>query len=177
MRRIFDMTLDGYGTEQIVAALSKDYILTSFFYWQSKGLKCSGRKPDREPYRWSSSTVARIVSVQEYCGDVINFKTYFKSYKNKKRIGNDPENWNIFKEVREPIVDREIWEQVQQKRCKIRKRTQATVRKICFRDCLFTWVVVVILIFTSIMETRKSSISTALTTTAADNASQRIMSG
>lgn len=136
MRRIFDMTLDGYGTEQIVAALSKDYILTSFFYWQSKGLKCSGRKPDREPYRWSSSTVARIVSVQEYCGDVINFKTYSKSYKNKKRIGNDPENWKIFKEVHEPIVDCEIWEQVQQKRCKIRKRTTSDGEKNMFSGLL-----------------------------------------
>ena len=136
IRRIFDMTLDGSGTEQIAAALSKDYILTPFFYWQSKGLKCSGRKPDREPHRWNSSTVARMLSVQEYCGDVVNFKTYSKSYKNKKRIGNDPENWAIFKEVHEPIVDREIWEQVQQKRCKVRKRSTSDGEKNMFSGLL-----------------------------------------
>ena len=41
---------------------------------------------------------------QEYCGDVLNFKTYSKSYKNKKRIHNDPENWVVFQDVHEPII-------------------------------------------------------------------------
>ena len=60
--------------------------------------------------------------MQEYCGDVLNFKTYSKSHKNKKRIPNDKENWVIFKDVHEPIIDRVIWEQVQEKRGKIRRR-------------------------------------------------------
>jgi site-specific DNA recombinase len=60
--------------------------------------------------------------LQEYCGDVLNFKTYSKSYKNKKRIDNDRDNWVIFKDVHDPIVDRATWEKVQQKRGKIRKR-------------------------------------------------------
>ena len=52
----------------------------------------------------------------------MNFKTYSKSYKNKKRIPNDRENWAIFENVHEPVVDRAIWEQVQEKRGKIRRR-------------------------------------------------------
>ena len=56
------------------------------------------------------------------CGDVLNFKTYSKSYKNKKRIHNDPENWVVFQDVHEPIIERAVFEQVQQKRGKMRKR-------------------------------------------------------
>ena len=51
-----------------------------------------------------------------------NFKTYSKSYKNKKRLANDRENWVIFQDVHEPIIERAVFEQVQQKRGKIRKR-------------------------------------------------------
>ena len=57
-----------------------------------------------------------------YCGDILNFKTYSKSYKNKKRLANDRENWVIFQDVHEPIIERAVFEQVQQKRGKIRKR-------------------------------------------------------
>lgn len=50
--------------------------------------------------------MTKILSLQEYCGDIINFKTYSKSYKNKKRIENAPENWAVIKDAHEPIVDR-----------------------------------------------------------------------
>jgi hypothetical protein len=122
VRRVYGMTLDGYGTEQIAAALSEEKILTPIFYWRDKGINRAGKVSDRDPHRWNSSSVVKILSLQEYCGDIINFKTYSKSYKNKKRIENDPENWAVFKDVHEPIIKREIWEQVQQKRGKIRKR-------------------------------------------------------
>ena len=71
---------------------------------------------------WNSSTITHILSLQEYCGDILNFKTYSKSYKNKKRLANDRENWVIFQDVHEPIIERAVFEQVQQKRGKIRKR-------------------------------------------------------
>ncbi|WP_242622340.1 DUF4368 domain-containing protein [Intestinimonas timonensis] len=57
-----------------------------------------------------------------YCGDILNFKTYSKSYKNKKRLANNRENWVIFQDVHEPIIERSVFEQVRQKRGKIRKR-------------------------------------------------------
>lgn len=122
VRRVYSMTLDGYGTEQIAAALSAEKILTPIFYWRDKGVKRPGKVTDREPHRWNSSTVVKILSLQEYCGDVINFKTYSKSFKHKERIPNSEENWAVFKDVHDPIIDRGIWEQVQQKRGKIRKR-------------------------------------------------------
>ena len=122
VRRIYGMTLDGHGTEQISAALSADHILTPIYYWRNKGVNRAGNVTEREPHRWNTSTVIHILALQEYCGDLINFKTYSKSYKNKKRFDNDPENMVVFKDVHEPIIDRVTWEKIQQKRGKIRKR-------------------------------------------------------
>ena len=122
VRRIYSMTLEGYGTEQIAAQLEKDEILTPRAYWLKKGIKRPGKGKQQPATKWNSSTVTKILSLQEYCGDILNFKTYSKSYKNKKRLENDRENWVIFKDVHEPIIERSVFEQVQQKRGKIRKR-------------------------------------------------------
>lgn len=122
VRRVYSMTLEGLGTEQIAARLSEEQILTPIAYWRQRGINRPGKVKQRGPYMWNASTVTKILTLQEYCGDIINFKTYSKSYKNKRRIENDPENWVIFKDVHEPIIERTIFEQVKQKRGKIRKR-------------------------------------------------------
>ena len=122
VRRIYRMTLEGVGTEQIAAKLEEDGILTPRAYWHSKGINRPGKVKDLPPTHWNSSSVIKMRSVQEYCGDILNFKTYSKSYKNKKRLENDRENWAIFKDVHEPIIERAVFEQVQQKRGKMRKR-------------------------------------------------------
>ena len=121
VRRIYSMTLDGFGTEQIAAALSEDRGLIPIYYWRTKGINRARKVTEREPHRWNTSTVIKILSLQEHCGDVINFKTYSKSYKNKKRLPNDEENMVVFKDVHDPVIDRVNWERVQQKRGKIRK--------------------------------------------------------
>ena len=122
VRRIYRMTLEGVGTEQIAAKLEEDGILTPRAYWHSKGINRPGKVKDLPPTHWNSSSVIKMLSVQEYCGDILNFKTYSKSYKNKKRLENDRENWAILKDVHEPIIERAVFEQVQQKRGKMRKR-------------------------------------------------------
>ena len=122
VRRVFRMTLDGYGTEQIATIFSEEKILTPIAYWREKGVNRPGKSKLRGPYMWNSSTITHILSLQEYCGDILNFKTYSKSYKNKKRLANDRENWVIFQDVHKPIIERAVFEQVQQKRGKIRKR-------------------------------------------------------
>ena len=122
VRRIYRMTLEGVGTEQIAAKLEEDGVLTPRAYWHSKGINRPGKVKELPPTHWNSSSVIKMLSVQEYCGDILNFKTYSKSYKNKKRLENDRENWAIFKDVHEPIIERAVFEQVQQKRGKMRKR-------------------------------------------------------
>ena len=122
VRRVYNMTLEGFGTEQIAAQLEKDDVLTPRAYWLTKGIKRPGKGKQQPPTKWNSSTITKILSLQEYCGDILNFKTYSKSYKNKKRIDNDRENWVVFQDVHEAIIERAVYEQVQQKRGKIRKR-------------------------------------------------------
>ena len=136
VKRIYSMTLDGLGTEQIAAQLERDGILTPRAYWLQKGVKRPGKGKQLPPTHWNSSTITKILSLQEYCGDILNFKTYSKSYKNKKRIDNDRENWVVFKDVHEPIIDRAVWEQVQQKRGTRRRRRTSDGEKNMFSGLL-----------------------------------------
>lgn len=122
VRRIFRMTLDGLGVDQIAAALKEDKVLTPMHYWRGKGLPRGGRCDPTEPYRWKHTSIVQIITLQEYCGDVINFKTYSKSYKNKARLHNAPENMAVFLNVHEPIIERSMWESVQEMRGQIRRR-------------------------------------------------------
>ena len=122
VKRIYRMSLEGKGTEQIAAALDVDNILTPMNFWQSKGLPRGGLKNEERPNKWGHSTIVKILSLQEYCGDVINFKTYLKSYKLKKRIPNGEENMAVFKDVHTAIINRADFEKIQEKRGKARKR-------------------------------------------------------
>lgn len=113
VRRIYDMALEGYGLAEIANALGVDGIVNPTYYWRSKGVNRSGSKSTLEPTKWGHTTIKKILTLQEYCGDVINFKSYSKSYKMKRRIENPEENRAIFLNVHEPIIDRATWEKVQ----------------------------------------------------------------
>ena len=113
VHRIFTMALEGKGNETIAGILQQEKILIPNAYWRSKGLSRAGKRPPEDPYKWGPSTINRILSRQEYCGDIINFKTYSKSFKQKKRLDSPEENWVIFKNIHEPIIDRETFEKAQ----------------------------------------------------------------
>ena len=113
VRRIYYMALEGYGLAEIAAALGREGIVNPTHYWRSKGVNRSGSKSTLEPTKWGHTTVKKILTLQEYCGDVINFKSYSKSYKMKRRIENPEENRAIFLNVHEAIIDRATWEKVQ----------------------------------------------------------------
>ncbi len=113
VRRIYRMALDGYGLAETAAALGVDGIVNPTYYWRSRGTSRGGSKSTVEPTKWGHTTIKKILTTQEYCGDVINFKSYSKSYKMKRRIENPEENRAIFLNVHEPIIDRPTWEKVQ----------------------------------------------------------------
>ena len=113
VRRIYRMALEGYGLAETAAALGADGIVNPTYYWRSKGTSRGGSKSTLEPTKWGHTTIKKILTTQEYCGDVINFKSYSKSYKMKKRIENPEENRAIFLSVHEAIIDRPTWEKVQ----------------------------------------------------------------
>lgn len=113
VRRIYRMALEGYGLAEIAARLAADGVVNPTYYWRSRGTSRGGSKSAVEPTKWGHTTVKKILTLQEYCGDVINFKSYSKSYKMKKRIENPEENRAIFFNVHEAIIDRQTWEKVQ----------------------------------------------------------------
>ena len=98
-----------------------------------------GKKTQPNPYKWCKTTIAKMLEQQEYCGDIINFKSYSKSFRNKTRVENPKENWAIFKDVHEPIIDRETWERVQEltKNSKRRKPKNENVKKSIFTNLLY----------------------------------------
>ena len=122
VKSIFKMCLDGKGNETIARELQENKVLIPMAYWQSKGLNRGGKKTQTNPYKWCKTTVQKILSQQEYCGDIINFKTYSKSFKIKTRYENSKENWAVFKNVNEPIINRETFETVQKFISKTKRR-------------------------------------------------------
>ena len=113
VRRIYRMALEGYGLAETATRLAADGVVNPTYYWRSRGTSRGGSKSTVEPTKWGHTTVKKILTLQEYCGDVVNFKSYSKSYKMKKRIENPEENRAIFLNVHEAIIDRQTWEKVQ----------------------------------------------------------------
>ena len=113
VRWMFRMCIEGKGNETIARILQENNVLVPMAYWESKGLNKGGKKTQTNPYKWCKSTVAKILAQQEYCGDIVNFRTYSKNFKNKKRYENPEEKRAIFRDVHEPIIDRDMWEHVQ----------------------------------------------------------------
>ena len=109
IRTIYELCADGKGTRAICRYLEEHKIESPGVYeFHTKGTK--SKHPDLEhPYLWKQSTVRDMLSNRVYCGDTVNFQTYSKSNKLKKRIKNDPENLLIFENTHEPIVSRELF--------------------------------------------------------------------
>lgn len=89
VRRIFNLCVDGYGPSQIAGILEQDKILVPSAYYKSLGISYPAAVPEN-PYAWQSRTIADILAHPEYLGHTVNFKTYKKSYKSKKKLQNDP---------------------------------------------------------------------------------------
>ena len=113
VRRIYSMRADGASVNDIARILKRDKVLIPSIYAQRKGFKNPTLKPTRGEYLWDTSMVRNILTNQLYVGDVINFRTYSKSYKLKARLDNPPEKWEVHKDVHEPIIPRPEWESIQ----------------------------------------------------------------
>ena len=125
VRQIFAWCVDGLGPTQIAKRLKAAKVPTPTEHWLSIGRNCS--KPSAVPYNWCSATVADILSKQEYCGDTVNFRSTRKSFKNKKKIERPPEEWKIFKDTHPAIIDREVFDLVQELRKHRRRPTKSGI--------------------------------------------------
>ena len=123
VREIFKLCMDGYGPTQIANILTERKIENPTAHAKRIGLNPPARQFYDDPYLWRDSTITHILSRMEYIGHTVNFKTYRKSYKNKKQMHNDPSKWQIFKNTHEAIVDEAVFEIVQKIRDGRRKVT------------------------------------------------------
>ena len=113
VKRIFEMYASGIGIVKICDRLPREQIVSpSVYAFKTTGSK-SGNPDLTRPYHWAQTTVRKMLANQEYVGDTVNFKTYSKSNKLKKRLKNDPENILIFRDTHEAIIDRKTFELVQ----------------------------------------------------------------
>ena len=122
VRDIFKMCMEGKGNETIARIMSERRILNPTSYWWDRGEKRGKKAVQSDPYKWKCSTIWMMLSNQEYCGDVINFKTYSRSFRDKRRLPNSEEKWVVFKGVHEPIVEREVFERIQEMNAKTKRR-------------------------------------------------------
>ncbi|WP_229407969.1 recombinase family protein [Massiliimalia massiliensis] len=113
VKRIFEMCANGMGVGKICDKLSEEQVVSpSVYAFKTTGSK-SGQPDLTRPYHWAQTTVRKMLENREYVGDTVNFKTYSKSNKLKKRLKNDPENILIFENTHEAIVDRKTFDLVQ----------------------------------------------------------------
>ena len=114
VRLIYRLFLDGKNRNQIAVFLKNEQIPTPTFYMKDRGRGTSRNKPLNEEnrYNWNKATLTRILTRQEYCGDIVNFKTA-KHYRDKRNHYVDRSRWHITENVHEPIISREDFENVQ----------------------------------------------------------------
>ena len=120
VREIFSLCMNGYGPTQIARILTERKIDTPVVYFHKHGLPTPAKlREDSEI--WDQKSVAGILENLEYTGCTVNFKTYKKSYKSKKRIKLPQEDWLIFENTQEVIIDRQTFDSVQKiRQCKRR---------------------------------------------------------
>ena len=119
VREIFRLCIQGYGVSEI----TKQHILNPTAYAKANGRTIPDNRSDDTGYIWRDSTISHMLSRPEYLGHTVNFKTYRKSYKQKKQLKRDPSEWQIFENTHEAIVDRETYDIVQHIRNGRRRRT------------------------------------------------------
>ena len=114
VRLIFRLFLDGKNRNQIAVYLKNEQVPTPTFYMKDRGRGTAKSKPLNEEnrYKWNKTTLTKILTRQEYCGDVVNFKTA-KHFRDKRNHYVDRSQWQITENVHEPIVDRADFENVQ----------------------------------------------------------------
>ena len=120
VRRIFSLTLEGYGPYQIACKLSADRIEIPVVHLARFNEGVNRSKPIKDPYGWGSSTIVNILKKREYLGHTINFKTR-KHFKDKKSHYVSEDEWTIFENTHEAIIDQQTFDLVQKIRSNVRR--------------------------------------------------------
>lgn len=133
VKRIFDLCIAGKGPMQIAKLLTTQHVLTVKAHYAQR----DGKPLPEKPYQWSPKSVAGILERPEYTGCTVNFKTYSKSHKLKKRLHNAPENQRIFPNTQPAIIDEQVFARVQELRENKRRPAKQAERQGLFSGLLY----------------------------------------
>jgi hypothetical protein len=122
VRRIFQMYVDGYRISEIGHKLTEEKVETPILYYINRGIKTNARS--EYPEIWDLMSIKYILSQTAYAGHTVNFQTAVKSYKTKKQVNLPRNQWVIFRNTQEAIIDEKTFETVQQMRKAKRARTK-----------------------------------------------------
>ena len=114
VKRIFSEVKAGMSFSKIAKSLERDCIETP-----SRRRISLGENPpavSQGLYNWHRTMVEGIVSKMEYLGHTVNGRTKRRSYKDKKTIWLPKEEWLIFKNTHEAIIDQDTFDIVQKMR-------------------------------------------------------------
>ncbi|MCL2199420.1 MAG: recombinase family protein [Defluviitaleaceae bacterium] len=121
VKRIFEMTIAGYGVCAIANRLRKDKIYSPGYYMAQRGTGTCKNKEWHDPYRWQNNMVDLIISRMEYKGCMVNLKTQKQSFKDKRSKQVPREEWLVFEGKHEAIVDHDTWQTANDTRDKNRR--------------------------------------------------------
>ena len=113
VKEAFHLCMQGYGPTQIAKEFSKRQIMNPTAHAKASGINIPDNRGHDDDFVWRGSTIVHMLSRQEYLGHTVNFKTYRKSYKQKKQMKNDPSEWVIFEDTHEAIIEEPVFEVVQ----------------------------------------------------------------
>lgn len=117
VRRIFNLSIEGKGLGQIARILMNDKVERPSYYFGTRNIGIQKNTFDRNrPYDWNCTTVMTMLARPEYMGHTVNFRSHKEHYKSKKQIWNSPDEWVIFENTHEAIVDKHTWELAQKVR-------------------------------------------------------------
>ena len=110
VRRIFHLSVEGHGPYEIATILTRAKVESPGYYFSKQNCSSALSQPELiRKYDWVGTTVLKILSRQEYMGHTVNFRTHKVSYKSKKKKKNPPDEWVIFENTHEPIIDADTW--------------------------------------------------------------------
>ena len=133
VKRIFALCIAGKGPMQIAKLLTAEHVLTVKAHYAQR----TGKPLPEKPYQWSPKSVAGILERPEYTGCTVNFKTYSKSHKLKKRLHNAPENQRVFPNTQPAIIDEQVFARVQELRENKRRPAKQAERQGLFSGLLY----------------------------------------
>jgi DNA invertase Pin-like site-specific DNA recombinase len=126
VRRIYDLAIDGFGNFEICRILHGDKVERPSYYHAKNGhVNYKNALEADDPYLWCANQIRVMLSRLEYAGHIVNFRTSRPSFKSKRQVENPKEDWVIYENAHEAIIDRKTWDLVQQLR-QTKRRTDTT---------------------------------------------------